>query len=1423
MKRGKRNGNTAFRRVTRPDAFRFIRVGQTGRSWLLAHSAIVAGLAGLAAIGSPSIALADPGCAKGSDGFYHCDGGPIASATGVNVNTFFDDPDIPNAPLADKSWDVVLRGSPSLDPFIVQTNTGVAFTLSVSEDGEFGHVHVEDGSRVESGDGTGFLLDVLDGTVIVDVDGYIAGGYEEFATPSGFLVDGGAADIDMTVSETGEILGYGGNGVRSTSAGAFSLVNYGSIWSEEGDAVSVSDASSVFVGNHSYQSMVGYVDGAHIDSVDGPIVVDNRAGLAFGYTSDGVSITNVTDSGFAEPNIAVYNDRFGVIAGGEDGIYISSDLDSPTEDGIPSIYIGNGVTFGVDDPEGTPTLRQNAGGLIAGGTFAGIEIEGTYTEEDYFTEGSLIVDNSGTFDSWFGFDSEDMTYFEDDIYATFDEDAASTLGYLGYVASDFAGRDTLDLPAGIIGAQYGIAVSNYGGDVVIRNGGYYASGTAVDMDAEASVEFTHEWVKGGQIFGIERSGVAMHDVDGFVRIENGADFDDWEAGDPLRRGGAIVGMGEDGIELSYIWEGVDVINDHGIVYGDLTGIRLDYVGATYFEDDGFYYQSVYVDNRHGEIWGNTEDGVSAHYLYGDLNLRNDGGSLYGADNGLNVAYTEDGNIYVDNADGRIQGFFGDGIRVSDIMSSDFGGYVRIENGAWLVDDESETEYMGDGGLIWGAQSAIEVAAPWADVYSGRDGVILGNGAYDEAVIDLTTASHTYEDDVTFSGYIWNEGLVVGESLIYRDWDEPDGGTLDKPLDAGALASLLTDPFSEAELAGIDNAANDMFDYARSAGAIGRITNSSEDAYSLEDFYHASEDLMVAGRGGATYVGNTGVMVGRVDIIGSDTADLGFDTFDIGNTVENFGVWMVHGPSYFGEDGNGEVYNTGLVQSAFDAGQSESTGMIDLSAFYNGASIESLNLLVSQQQNPSGLVSLVDGGTGDRFSVDGDFVGSYPEETLGSFVALDVGLNSESADMLQVEDWLEGDTGLIFNVVDRGTLGVNRTIDVATAGNVANEDGIEGLLISSNSDGYIEVDGVPSLQDGFYAWYLRQVDSDGQLFQLVSTWSPQAVQTPELITAVQGVWHDTADHVADHIYGNHFPLARGGGGGADMSVGEIPMDDTGPSNGLWAKVVGSWTDSESTVVQTVPPALPVDIDTSLTQNTYAMLGGVDFQPVSTSDGSFRAGVFGGFLQSNVSFDSYGAAAAMTGGTVGAYAAITAGGLYADAEIKADRLDVTYTAPFGSGFVADAVSTSVGVSGNTGYRFDAGAMFFEPLASVAYVDTTIDDISSGTATVSFSNGESLRGGIGVKVGATLGEGEDMTTELSFLGKVWNEFEDANTVTLSDGTNTATFSDDISGLFGEVRATGTVYTYDRSFSAFASAGVKFNEEFTTLDGKLGVRKGF
>lgn len=1416
-----------------PQALRFLRTRQTDKAWLLSNSAIVAGLVGLASVGSPSVAMAAGGCSPSvTSGYYNCHGNTITAPDGVNVTSYHNG----------NEYDVTLYGTGE-DPYQVTTsNVLPAFLLTESEDGD-GYVHVQDGSVVGNTIGDGFEVRVDGGYVTMDIEGDIYGGSEDGI---GLYFNANTADAGITVGDTGSIFGGYGDAVYSNTDGSFSLTNTGTIHSGiAGVGVGVLGASDVTIANHSYKSIIGYQNGVQIVDTGDYVDLDNRRGLIGGIGSTGLVIYDVAGS-TEDITVDIDNTDSGIIAGDEDGIFIGSYIGASTGPETETIRIDNGTTLGVVDGQLGREVTQLGGGLIYGATSAGIEIDGNYLTEEDEIYGDIVITNSGTLGSWLG-TPKSAEDFEDEVMSTYSEDAWQLLGDLGFSASIFTGLEQQNgdqgfaIPRGIIGSDAGIDIEDVRSSVFIYNNGYYIpAGSLYDGETEDTINFDRQWVSGGQIIGTDGDGIYMSYVDGHVQIDNSNRIWTWNEDDAFQRGGAIVGMDGSGINLSYIEDGVHVLNEGGTTYGDYNGILVNYAGE-YYDSDAEWYLAVRVENQGGDIWGNTEDGIHLANVYSDVWVQNDGGTTYGHDNGITIGNTLNADVYIDNADGFIQGFYGDGINLDVHETQNYnneeyyyvGGNAVVYNGTLRHDPQTDSDNLVDGGVIWGADSAIQISSDWASIYNGSRGVIIGDGeSEDQAVIELQTQRHTYEDATTFTNYIDNAGLITSDSLISRSWNAPDGGELDQPLAENALRDQLDMPFSEAELDGIDTAVHDLFDYAWTSALTGRLSNGSEDAYSLSDFGPAAGDLAVHAEngynGGANYIYNSGLLIGRVSLFGEDWGYDGEDEVVISDTIDNNGAWFTSGTSYFnGEFGYSGVFNTGLVQTAFDSEVQENTSFEGLYGFYNGYYFGPGSELGSQTNARAGLLSMVDGGTGDSTYTAHDFIGTQVGEDVRSFVASDVDFHQTVADMLYIgsEDGgtVYGNTGVIFNVVGRGTTAADQIIGVALADNHA-EDGGDGFFIDDNSAGYVLVDGVASLQDGFYAWYMRErtVGSDQQ-FELVSTWAPQTAQAPQIMTALQGAWYDTADNVADHVYGGHFGRARPGGGGADVAVGEIPMDGGGQMGGVWAKVSGSLTDRQADVLQYIPPGPPVTIDTSLSQNTYAVLGGVDFTPVDSGDGSFRAGLFGGYVKSTATFDTYGATADMQGGTIGVYGAFTSGGFYADAELKTDVIDVTYNLPFAPGFDVNGQSTSVGVLANTGYRMQSGDLYFEPLASLAYVHTEMDDLTAGTATVSFSNGESLRAGIGAKVGATFGQPGEINTEISLLGKVWNEFEDANVVTVSDGTNSATFTDDISGLFGEVRATGTMFSSTSGLSAFASAGVKFNEEFTTVDGKLGLRLGF
>jgi len=1088
--------------------------------------------------------------------------------------------------------------------------------------------------------------------------------------------------------------------------------------------------------------------------------------------------------------------------GNEDGTLIFELQNHSYESSIGSIdgvYVHDDIVW---------TEISNGNGLIAGLSRDGIRI----TNVDNDTENDAVRVNNNSEGVVAGYSNG---IYVTDVYGVGDGNGNVQINndaYYDWNGTDEDPTDDVVQPGGLIVGvnEDGVYVSDIGGNLRVNNGG--TLGEAFDLSVLDDQVSNNEdgLLDTGTLFGDidaglgiwgQQRGVNAYDIGGMVEINNGSYTDDFDR--PIQNGGLIVGVNDDAVHISGV-EGV---------YGE--------------NGDDSWYQAVNLNNQDGLMWGG-DDGAYIRDADGNVDVNNDSGTIFGIEDGLQVDDTWRGGVFVSNAGGRIQGFYGDGIKMEDVNSFDgYGGWVGIASGDfdgnWDPESEDYNPNWGtDGGLIWGADRAIDITdADNVWIGNGIGGVIVGDGYWQEPVINLETSN---DDDG--GADVINLGLMTSDNIPYfeRNWTAPDAIDVPAlPLDTDAVADLLQDY-------------DDIASFVWNGGQVGLVDN-------LSSYAQAASDMLMWTRGGATYVENHGVMVGRVNMDGHN----GDDWPDVrGNGVKNFGTWLVTDNGDWGTEMHGSandwINNAGLIQTAFGWDTYENARFDGVNNFHNGGYFD------DGFHAEDGLISMIDDGTGDYTWIDHNFRGAE-DGSLTSFVGLDVNFGPQTgpinddpatwrADYLEIQDEISGSTGLIINKVgSAGTDLLGDKIYVAYAPVDANDESmqcyevacVEGdtMYIDTASEGYINVDGVGAIQDGFYAWYLHEEgiapDPD---FVLESGWAPQAAQLPTLITAAQNIWHDTAGVVADHVYGNHFPLAGSGGAGADLPVGELPIaPDAAPGAAVWAKATGNWTDQNTEVTQEIPPGGPVTIDTSFVQNTFSILGGADFQPMGGGEDGLRAGVFGGYVGSNLDFDSYGAAAEYTGGIIGAYAAFTSGGFYADAEVKADLLNVTYSAPISPGFEVSGASTSIGILANTGYRMELGdSAFFEPIASVAYVSTQLDGFDAGGASVEFSDGTSLQGGVGARAGMTLGTPGDTTTEVSVMGKIWNEFEDANRITISDGMgNSTTFEDGISGVFGELTGTATVYSADRSFSAFGSTGVKFNEDFTSVDAKVGLRKGF
>jgi hypothetical protein len=803
-------------------------------------------------------------------------------------------------------------------------------------------------------------------------------------------------------------------------------------------------------------------------------------------------------------------------------------------------------------------------------------------------------------------------------------------------------------------------------------------------------------------------------------------------------GGYLAGIwgGDDGVYLDDIGGSVNVMNGAGIIVGLADdGVSASNVGGHFELSNSGTDQNPTL----GGIVAGGEAGVRLRGIGDGVDIFNGVGTIYGESDGIDARYVTGDLLVSNDAGGLIQGLYGDGIRIRDADK------VTITN---------------NGGDIFGGDRALYVRSSGDVVINNWGGNIVGDGSWDEAVIRLRSND---------SSTVNNSGIIASFATPHstETWSLPtvDGNDADAwaafDLSKGAGwtfdAAAIWDDFNVLE---------------------GFISGAGTGADGMVAYSGAAADMAIRSSDDTTTINNKagGILIGRVNLDGSWSGD--------GSKIVNDGIWITRGTSeVHGTTGDDTITNNAaaLIIAAVD-GTKNATTTFESDVFTN-----------------NGLISMADGGVGDRVYIRGDsYVG-------GGTVFVDANLNNGSlgSDQFRVRtDEISGTTAIAVRLVDRGGH-VDDRVEVANyngAGTVA----ADAYVLSSDSDNYISIGGTGYIEDGLVAWSLQADSWNGH--DLVAGWGPGALSSAGVITGAQNIFYDPVSIVEDHSYGGQF--ARSGGGGADLVLPEPAAPGSASDVAVWVKGSGSLTTRDTTVTVNAVP-----FNTGFDQRIFSLIGGADVTP---HGGVFRAGAFGGVVGSAIDFNLPGASAEYMGGTVGAYGAYNDGALFADVTAKADLLAVTYNY---AGTSVDAASTSIGVLGNVGYRVALGnGVFVEPIASGAVVGTQITDVGG----INFQDALSIRGGVGAKIGTNVPL-ESYNAEIALLGRVWNEFGGPNSTVVTDGVNTLTVNDNSGGLYGELVGTATVKNLEGNMSGFTSVGATFSANSLSFGGKAGLRVGF
>ena len=277
---------------------------------------------------------------------------------------------------------------------------------------------------------------------------------------------------------------------------------------------------------------------------------------------------------------------------------------------------------------------------------------------------------------------------------------------------------------------------------------------------------------------------------------------------------------------------------------------------------------------------------------------------------------------------------------------------------------------------------------------------------------------------------------------------------------------------------------------------------------------------------------------------------------------------------------------------------------------------------------------------------------------------------------------------------------------------------------------------------------------------------------------------------------------------------------GMSPGGWLRVAGAFA-NHNEVSSLQVGGDRVDVITSSTQDTVAVVGGIDLVGSMDAGAAWVGGVTFGQVSSELGLKESANSMELDGFSLGAYLSYVGEHLFLDAIMSTTQLDAEY----------DGQSLGIALSGEAetlGYRLEGGwrmawseGVFFEPIASFSYVKTDLNEmpIASGVS-AEFDSLTNLRGSLGARLSGDIPMG-GVTLHLAGLGRVWEEFDGETHSSVNSGFGDFKFADlEADGTTGEVGLSLGLFGMDGRLSAQLAGGVKFREQYQSVDVSLSAR---
>ncbi|PNU02218.1 autotransporter [Novosphingobium guangzhouense] len=813
------------------------------------------------------------------------------------------------------------------------------------------------------------------------------------------------------------------------------------------------------------------------------------------------------------------------------------------------------------------------------------------------------------------------------------------------------------------------------------------------------------------------------------------------------------------------------------VNGDLSTSGTDggfYFGADGVQATGSFGTAAVTINGSVTTSGNYATGVFASGYYG-------------------ATVTNSGAI-------ASSGDFANGVTVQAI----YGPGVVVNEGTIATSGESSAGIIVDGYDDVGVQGSGSVTT--SGNYSAGIGV---STIYGTATVAIGSVATTGEVATAINAYGSQEATVSVGTVATQ-------GTNSLGVLAGSYGNVSV-------TAGNVSTTGDDSDAIRAA-AFGAGSTISINAGTLSTTGANSAAITALGFGGDVEVNLTGavsaaqgtavtiqsagdvtVVIGAASSVtggnnGIDTDVEGTSTITNAGTLNpgsGYAIAVAGGPALIANSGtiNGRVLlsagddrftNTGLFRASagsdFGAGYDVFTNTGTVLVDAPGTMPVSVSFTGLETFANSGLVDMRNGVVGDQLTLPGAFTGSGASRLGLDLVSSEAGVMT--ADRMNVGT-VTGTTQIRLAL--NGTFYVTPGLTLVQAGAASSPTAFT-LSPDTAEVGFVALDLV--YRPTTFA------------YQLVGTPGAGAYRAAKALEGAQSLWYRSADAVTAHL----------------SSVRDGRLSNGANAGGFWLQMSGG-VDKRDEMRAVSQFGITRSYDLDYRQDYFGGQLGFDIGTMGEK-GGVVFGLTGGYLSSSLRFKEA-TRFDYDGVNLGAYASLQAGGFFANALVKYDHYWID--AHGGStGYKASFGGDAIGAQAEAGARFGSTGFFAEPLASIAYVRTSLDDLDALGQVLDYGRADGLRGKAGLRIGGTrpIGGGNMLTFYAS--GMAVKEFKGRDGATFVSGPYALALGNRRIGTYGQ-GSLGLNVTTPGGISGFIEGTLDASGEYSGVGGRAGIKIPF